>query len=125
LTLIDESYNANAASMRAALSVLGSIPTEGRRVAILGAMGELGDLSAEMHHGLAEPIRAAGADPVLLVGDAMTPLADEINAPIVSNVDAAKAWLQDEVRAGDTLLLKGSNSVGLSALVAMMVEGQL
>ena len=118
--LIDESYNANPASMRATLAVLGA--EAARRVAILGEMRELGAASSDYHRGLAEPIAAAGVETVVLVGEAMRPLAEVlegrvqlVHVPSASEaLDAARAT----IAPGDAVLVKGSNGVGLSRVVA-------
>jgi|TARA_R100000501_G_scaffold17834_1_gene34183 UDP-N-acetylmuramoyl-tripeptide--D-alanyl-D-alanine ligase len=116
--LLDESYNANDASMRAALEVLRDAPTPGRRIAVLGAIGELGTESEKIHGALAEPIADSGASPVLLLGEEMRPLADEIGAEHLESAAGAEDWLRDTLKAGDTVLIKGSNYHGLSRLVA-------
>lgn len=121
--LIDESYNANPASMRAALAVLQGAQGEGRKLAILGAMKELGEEGAAMHAALAQPIAEAGAEPVLLVGEEMRPLAERTGAPLVADAEAAGDWLRAELRAGDTVLVKGSNSVRLGRLITSLTEG--
>ena len=119
--LIDESYNANPASMRATLESLGAEQVAGRRVAVLGAMRELGDHSDDFHAELARPIEDAGIDFVLLVGDEMRALAKMLGANVkmihVPDAASAIAALQGRVRPGDAILVKGSNSVGLAALV--------
>jgi UDP-N-acetylmuramoyl-tripeptide--D-alanyl-D-alanine ligase len=79
--MIDESYNANPASMRASLAVLGAehgVATKGRRIAVLGAMKELGDFGPSLHAALAEPMMAAKVDFAVLVGDEMAALAQEL-----------------------------------------------
>ncbi len=119
-TVIDESYNANPASMRATLAVLGE--AEGRRLAVLGEMRELGEQSDAYHAGLADAVAAAGVEAAVLVGPAMMPLANALagRARIVHVADAAAAL--DAARAllapGDTVLVKGSNGVGLARVVA-------
>ncbi|MDB5678348.1 UDP-N-acetylmuramoyl-tripeptide--D-alanyl-D-alanine ligase [Sphingomonas bacterium] len=124
--VIDESYNANPASMRATLAVLGA--EEGRKVAVLGEMRELGDKSDGYHADLAGPVRDAGVQLVILVGEAMAPLAEALEGQveIVHAPDAAAARdrLVAELRAGDAVLIKGSNGVGLSALVAALCGGK-
>ena len=136
--VIDESYNANPASMRVTIAALGTTRAH-RRIAVLGAMKELGEASDRYHADLAGPLLAAKVDRVILVGPEMAPLAAalaekggkpagaDLAAPIdVSHVDDAMtaiARLGDEgiagwsIEAGDALLVKGSNSVGLGALV--------
>jgi UDP-N-acetylmuramoyl-tripeptide--D-alanyl-D-alanine ligase len=119
--LIDESYNANPASMAATLKVLGDEAVTGRRIAILGEMRELGPDSAGFHAALAAPIEAAHVDYAILVGAGMAALADALGArvPHVLAPDAGSAigLARDAIAPGDALLVKGSNAVGLAALV--------
>ena len=118
--LIDESYNANAASMAATLQVLADEHAT-RKIAVLGEMRELGSESDALHAGISEPLLAADVDFALLVGPAMTPLAKAIEGQLdfrhVADVDAAIAAIRPMVIPGDAILVKGSNGVGLSALV--------
>ena len=124
-TVIDESYNANPASMRATLAVLAEEP--GRHVAVLGEMRELGDDTAAYHAALAAPIAAANVETVVLVGEAMRPLADTLDPAIetvhVADAAAAREALAGMLRPGDAVLIKGSNGVGLSAVVASLSKG--
>ncbi len=123
--VIDESYNANPVAMRAALAVLAQ--AGGRRFAVLGDMLELGDRSDDYHAGLAEDVVAARVEAVVLVGKAITPLAEALEGQVdfVHVPDAAQAL--DRVRAlirpGDAVLVKGSNGVGLSRLVSGLANG--
>ena len=123
--LIDESYNANPLSMKATLTQLGREKAD-RRIAILGGMRELGDRSVELHAGLAEPLGAGQVDFAILVGTEMAPLADVLAGIIpfthVADTAAAIPLIQTEMRAGDAILVKGSNGVGLSRLVAALAE---
>ena len=122
--LIDESYNANPASMRATLAVLAQEP--GRHVAVLGEMRELGEGSAAYHAALAPAVIDARVEAAVLVGEAMAPLAQALEGQVdfVHVRDAAAAL--DQVRAllrpGDAVLVKGSNGVGLSRLVAALAD---
>ncbi len=119
--VIDESYNANPTSMRATLAVLAQAPAT-RRLAVLGEMRELGEQSAGFHAGLAEPIAAAGVAAVVLVGEAMAPLAKALEGQValvhVPDAASASAQVQGMLRAGDAVLIKGSNGVGLARVVA-------
>ena len=131
--LIDESYNANPASMRVTIRQLGETRAR-QRLAVLGAMKELGDFEAKLHADLAGPLLSAKVDRVVLVGPEMAALADALGktpagelaagfamAHVDNAVDAvdllagpkASQWYG----AGDAILVKGSNSVGLGALV--------
>lgn len=117
--LIDESYNANPASMAATLASLGA--EAGRRVAVLGPMRELGAESPRFHAGLAPLLERAGVGYVLLVGDEMNELAGLVpGSERVGDVAAATARLRERLAPGDVVLVKGSNSVGLSRLVAAL-----
>ena len=125
--VIDESYNANPASMRATLKTFGA-QQAGRRIAVLGAMRELGAESDAFHAGLAEPIEAAGVERAILVGEEMAALAKALGGRIemahVPDTAAAIELVQDEVRPGDAILVKGSNSIGLARLVEVLASGK-
>ena len=127
LLLIDESYNANPASMAATLKSLGDERDAKRRIAVLGPMRELGEHSDELHAGLAPAVRAAEVDRLILIGDEMRPLAEKIvgmiSFDLVKDVDEATDTLMQMVRPGDAVLVKASNSVGLARLVERMVKG--
>jgi UDP-N-acetylmuramoyl-tripeptide--D-alanyl-D-alanine ligase len=134
--LIDESYNANPASMRVTIAQLGATPAR-RRLAVLGAMKELGEGSDAYHAGLAEPLIAAGVTHALLVGAEMAALAAALGkivqsplAPTIAFVHVPGAEQAAQVLAsadwapqgGDAILIKGSNSVGLGVLVKALVR---
>lgn len=121
--LVDESYNANPASVAATLDVLGKTDAK-RRIIVLGAMRELGTMSDALHAGLAEPILAAGVDYALLVGSGIEPLARALEGRIESahwpDASSAGESLQKLIRAGDAILIKGSNAIGLGRIVATL-----
>ncbi len=127
ILLIDESYNANPASMAVTIAQLGSESAE-RRVAILGAMRELGEGSDAYHAALAVPLVAAGVQFALLVGPEMASLAKALEGRIdfahVPGHAAATGRLGDLIRAGDAVLVKGSNGVGLSHVVTALTNGE-
>jgi UDP-N-acetylmuramoyl-tripeptide--D-alanyl-D-alanine ligase len=112
--LIDESYNANPASMRAAITVLGTTEPRagGRRIAVLGDMLELGDTAAELHRELAEPLRLAGVDLVFAVGPEMARLYQSLPAKQRGAHAATAAEMAPQIaaalRAGDVVMVKGS-----------------
>ena len=114
IELIDESYNANPASVRAALAVLGEADTEdgGRRIAVLGDMLELGDDAPGLHAALAGDVEAAGIDTVFTAGPLMAHLAAEL-APSRRGGHAADAsalapLVAAAVAPGDVVMVKGS-----------------
>jgi len=125
--LIDESYNANPASMAATLKSLGEERDVARRIAVLGPMRELGPTGAELHAALAPAVRAARIDHLILVGDEMEPLAEALGdtLPIDRAADAAAATalLKALVAPRDAVLVKASNSIGLAPLVEAMAGG--
>ena len=125
--IIDESYNANPSSMRATLAVLAAEDAT-RKIAVLGEMRELGDAAPGYHAALAAPILAAGVERVILVGEAMAPLATALEGQVdfVHVADAANALasLRSTLAAGDAVLIKGSNGVGLAAVVAGLQGGK-
>jgi UDP-N-acetylmuramoyl-tripeptide--D-alanyl-D-alanine ligase len=108
--LLDESYNANPASMRAALAVLGRMP--GRRIAALGDMLELGPDSDNLHAELVDAVVAAGVDLVFTCGRHMVRLHEALPAARRGLHAADSAILagavHDALRPGDSLLVKGS-----------------
>jgi UDP-N-acetylmuramoyl-tripeptide--D-alanyl-D-alanine ligase len=126
--LIDESYNANPASMAATLKSLGSEIGPTRRIAVLGPMRELGSHSDALHAGLAPAVIAAGVDRLILIGDELAPLASELEGKVeidrAATVAEATELLLRLVRPGDAVLVKASNSVGLARLVEQ-VAGEL
>ncbi len=115
VTLIDDSYNANPASMKAALlGLCEAPPASGRKWALLGEMLELGDASPRYHADLASA--CAGIDRIVAVGDGMQPLFDALpvqqRGRFQAQADGALlGWLCDALRAGDQVLIKGSNQV--------------
>jgi len=124
--VIDESYNANPASMAASLAVLGEVVPvrEGRRLAVLGAMRELGSQSDAFHAELAPYIVSAGVSCVILVGKEMKPLASALGRQLevlhVTDAAAAETEVARLIAPDDVLLVKGSNSVGLGGVVAAL-----
>jgi UDP-N-acetylmuramoyl-tripeptide--D-alanyl-D-alanine ligase len=125
--LIDESYNANPASMAATLKSLGEERDVTRRIAVLGPMRELGEHSAKLHGGLAPAVIDAHVDELILIGEEMRPLAEQVvgKVPldIVGSVDEATSALLAKLRPGDAVLVKASNSVGLAKLIERVAGG--
>jgi UDP-N-acetylmuramoyl-tripeptide--D-alanyl-D-alanine ligase len=128
--LLDESYNANPASMTATLAELGKF--DGRKVAVLGSMKELGHKSDEYHLALAAPIAAAHVDFAILVGKEMQIFAEKLKAGVEGPAEFAHCATAREaldllkriLRESDTILVKGSNSMGLSVIVSALVGGE-
>ena len=119
--LIDESYNANPASMAATIKLLGEEKAE-RRIVVLGEMRELGAKAPLYHAALAPALMEAGVEYALLVGPDMAALANELEGRMefahVADAATALALLDKAIRPGDAVLIKGSNAIGLARLVA-------
>ncbi len=125
--LIDESYNANPASMRAAIALLDTMPVagQGRRIAVLGDMLELGEHSRDLHAGLAEAIEASSADIVMLAGREMTALAEKLpgeRATHFGSIEELRDALLTLLQPGDAVMIKSSNGVGFGRLVDAVME---
>ena len=126
ITLIDESYNANPASMCAAIEVLGvSEPGPGgRRIAVLGDMLELGSAATTLHAGLAETLTGAGIDLVFTVGPNMA----HLRAALPAAMRAGHAERSDDIvapaaaaaTAGDVFMVKGSFGTRMNVVVAAL-----
>jgi UDP-N-acetylmuramoyl-tripeptide--D-alanyl-D-alanine ligase len=122
-TLIDESYNANPASVRAALALLGQIRPgpAGRRIAVLGDMLELGEDSPAQHRGLVQPIDAAGVDLVFLAGPVMADLWRDLpnarRGAYCGDAAALEPILLEAVRPGDVIMAKASLGTKFGPLV--------
>lgn len=130
LTIIDDSYNAGPTSMRAALQTLLDFPGAGRRVAVLGAMKELGDITEAEHRKIGD-FAGTVADVIVGVGGETRPL---LNAAVESarqiesdvqfiyceNAGEAAARVEEFVQDGDVVLVKGSRSIGLETVVSAL-----
>jgi UDP-N-acetylmuramoyl-tripeptide--D-alanyl-D-alanine ligase len=122
LLLVDESYNANLASMAAALEVYAAMkPPGGQKVLVLGDMLELGPQSPQLHASLKENVLAAGPTKIFLVGSSMSALANALaDAPLEAHALAVED-VQETILAGlahgDSVMVKGSKGVRLAGLV--------
>jgi UDP-N-acetylmuramoyl-tripeptide--D-alanyl-D-alanine ligase len=129
ITLIDESYNANPISMRAALAALGDAKPAGRKIAVLTDMLELGADAPAVHAALAEPIAAAGVDLVFLAGPDMRALWDILPAARRGAWRETAAQLAsavlDALAPGDVVMAKGSKGSKASLVVQALLEAAL
>lgn len=130
LTVINDAYNANPTSMRAALSALGDVPTAGQRIAVLGDMAELGSLAELAHFQLGEEVAVSAVDVLVTVGERARRIAEGALAagmdPAVvrpcGNAEEASEVLDDVTGTGDTVLVKASRVMGLERVVEGMIE---
>ncbi len=125
IQLINDAYNANPASMASAISVLCEQPASGRRVAVLGAMAELGSASEHFHAELGERVAASSVDLAIFVGQATQPAVDAMarhgRADVALHLpefnESTLIQLADKIKPGDTVLIKASRSAALERLV--------
>jgi len=123
ITLLDESYNASPASVRAALSLLGAAEPEGRgrRIAVLGDMRELGEQGPGLHRELAPDLAAAGVELAFLIGPLMRGLHDLLPANMRGghwgDSQSAVEPVRAALRGGDVVLVKGSLGTRMAPIV--------
>ena len=127
LLLIDESYNANVASMNAAMEVFSMVaPPGGKKVLVLGDMLELGEQGADLHRSLKDAVLATGASRVFLVGRAIESLADDLDAALVAGRSRRIEDLMEPILSslafGDAVMVKGSKGVRLASLVEQIKQ---
>jgi UDP-N-acetylmuramoyl-tripeptide--D-alanyl-D-alanine ligase len=126
--LIDESYNANPASMRAALALLGQVPMgpRGRRIAVLGDMLELGTQGNELHRALVESVLAHDVDLVFCSGPLMRSLWEalppERRGGYAETAAALEPAVVGEIHAGDAVMVKGSLGSKMGPIVAALTR---
>ena len=126
IVLIDESYNANPASMRAALALLGAAEPGkgGRRIAALGDMLELGAHGHSMHAELVEALKSARVDRLFCAGPLVRALFDaapaHVRAAWAPDAAALEPDLTEALRGGDVVMIKGSNGSRMGPLAASL-----
>ena len=118
IVLVNDCYNANPVSMRAALSHLASLG-EGRRIAVLGEMAELGPGADGYHREIGASARAEGVDLLVGVGE---PARGYEPDELVGDPEEAAELLAAQIEPGDTILVKGSRSAGLEAVAVSLEE---
>ena len=119
VTVVNDCYNANPMSMRAALEHLAASPAE-RRIAVLGGMAELGSDGPRFHREIGHLADALGIDILVTVGELALPYADQFGGDLhqVGDAEEAGALLEEIAMPGDRVLVKGSRSVGLEKVLA-------
>lgn len=121
VVVVNDAYNANPDSMAAALRSVAGMATTGRRWAVLGAMLELGDDSAQLHARVGSVAAELGFDEILVVGESATPIATgagdnvsgDVNVRVVPDAAAAEELLAAELATPDIVLFKSSRDAGL------------
>jgi len=128
VTVIDDCYNANPMSMRAALDDLAATAGEGRRVAVLGDMLELGPNEARFHAEIGAHAAASGVELLVAVGERSRALADAFGeagdgeVQVTADAEQAAVLVPKLVRAGDTVLVKASRGIGLERVAQALAD---
>jgi UDP-N-acetylmuramoyl-tripeptide--D-alanyl-D-alanine ligase len=131
VTLINDAYNSSPTSAAAAVRSLADLPVDGRRIAVLGAMLELGAHAESEHAALGALAASAGIDLLIAVGSPAASMAagarragrGHLEVRAVPDAAAATAVLSAEVHAGDGVLVKASRAVGLERVADEVVRG--
>ncbi len=130
IRVINDAYNANPDSMKAALSLLGMMQADGRKIAVLGDMGELGDDEAAAHENVGRRAAASGVDLLVTVGELARHIAAGARAEGMpesvviecNDVASALATLEREAACGDVVLVKASRFMELERVVEELVD---
>jgi len=123
--MVNDSYNANPESMRAAFRTVGAAVRAGRFMVALGDMLELGEQSGELHKGVGEAAAGMGASPIYVLGDFAQDIADgaisagaaESSVVICDDVEQMARLIEADLHAGDVLLVKGSRGMRMERVV--------
>ena len=125
-TVINDCYNANPLSMRAALDDLATHETSGRRLAVLGDMLELGPAEREHHRDVGAYAATAGVDVLVAVGPRAAHMLEAFDGEsyAVGTAQEAAALTREVLAPGDLLLVKGSRGVGLEVVAETLAESE-
>ncbi|RJQ57044.1 MAG: UDP-N-acetylmuramoyl-tripeptide--D-alanyl-D-alanine ligase [Nitrospiraceae bacterium] len=134
MTLINDSYNANPSSMDESLKEMKRMGGQGRTVAVLGDMGELDEFSEEAHKDIGRTIVETGIDVFIAVGRTMSLAAEECmkikgkkTGPEIytfGDADEAEKNITDVLKAGDTVLVKGSRAMKMEKIADRICDGE-
>ncbi len=123
IRVLNDAYNANPASMKAALETIAALPTSGRKIAVLGDMLELGRSAERFHREIGEAAAQCGLDLLICVGEQSTLMAEAAGQKGMADrvhhfrhTAEAKPWIKRHVRAGDLVLFKASRGVRLEEI---------
>ena len=130
ITVIDDAYNANPDSMRASLATFAALKVDGRRIAVLGDMGELGDVAPECHTRVGGYAAASSLDELVCVGELARFIAQgarEAGLPAeriveLEGTDEALSFVPETVSPGDAVLVKASHFMEFERIVKGLVD---
>ena len=120
ITVIDDCYNASPASVKSALSLLSSV--DGRKIAVLGDMGELGKDEVEIHKQLGENLYSLGYNIMLTVGDLSRNISDVDTSRSIHymTIEGCAYYLKNNLKKGDWVLIKASRAMGLEKIIDIL-----
>jgi UDP-N-acetylmuramoyl-tripeptide--D-alanyl-D-alanine ligase len=132
ITLLNDAYNANPASMKAALETLQSLPTQGRRIAVLGDMRELGVTSDRLHEEVGEFAARCNLDELVCIGNLGRLIAEtarrvgmaEDRVRLFPDAASAAQDMPHGIAGGDIVLIKASRGIGLEVLAKAIKENR-
>ena len=132
VTIVNDAYNANPESMRAALDVLAHMARDGRAYAVLGEMAELGAGSAAEHAKIGQHVARSGIAGLVVVGANAAPMAEGAaqvaawtgECVQVEDVGTAVTVLRERLRPRDVVLVKGSRVAGMERVAQGLLDGQ-
>lgn len=124
ITVLDDAYNANPGSMAASLALVSTMRSQGRKIAVLGEMLELGEHAASYHSDLAPLIERHGIDQAYLIGglyaECWARLPENQRGIHADTLEEMAAALKENLRHGDLLMIKGSHGSGVHTLLASL-----
>ncbi|MFZ9856544.1 MAG: glutamate ligase domain-containing protein, partial [Limisphaerales bacterium] len=123
--ILDDTYNANADSMLAALRTFAELPCTGRRWAVLGDMAELGEATEEAHREVGRAAVQLGIGPIVAVGrrsDTTLAASGRDTDRAFGDAEPAARLLLGELRSGDAVLVKASRSSALDRVVDQLLQ---
>ncbi|MDF1752801.1 MAG: UDP-N-acetylmuramoyl-tripeptide--D-alanyl-D-alanine ligase [Verrucomicrobiales bacterium] len=124
ISILNDSYNANPDSVKAALLSLTEVPSEGRKIAVLGFMGELGEHEESAHHEVGAYATEVGVDLLVTVSEKAALIGDgaggKIKTEKFESHEAAASYLKGELATGDTLLVKGSRAARMETVIDIL-----
>ncbi len=127
VAVLNDAYNSSPTAADAALRALAALSVDGRRLAVLGEMLELGEHADEEHEALGRLAADLGLDAVLAVGEHADAIVrgagPRLSARVVPDASAAAVAVRDEVRAGDAVLVKASRAIGLEVVIEALAAG--
>jgi len=123
-TIVDDTYNANPSSVKWALNTLSSLPCQGQRIAILGDMKELGDMTAYYHEEIGRFLKSSNIDMVMLIGEDVKGVAKGLNngrGKLFDDKSSLIEYAKQHITRGDTVLIKGSRAAKMEEIVEALI----